>query len=432
MRRKNPFLLLVLVFLILACSPIKKAYFNNHFHNEENLFQHHIGFALYDLENEEFIYQHNADKYFTPASNTKIFTLFGSLNLLGDSIPGIEYIVNGDSLIFWGTGDPSLLNSELYNDGSVFNFLKNSSQNLYFSTNNYHNSHFGSGWAWDDYEYSFSAERSPLPIYGNVIEVQKLDSTKSISVSVPYFKRYFYLADSIADYRAIVRGIDNNLVNYYPNRNEFDYSIPFHYSDYLVTQLLTDTLKKSVELVNRRKPSTTSVLYSLPVDSVYKVMMQESDNFLAEQLLLLCSNAISDTINTEIAINYIKDSLLSDLPDKPLWRDGSGLSRYNLFTPRSIIKLWQKINKQVEQERLFQLLAVGGESGTLENYYKADKPYIYGKTGTLSNNHNLSGFILTKSGKVLVFSYMNNNYPGSSKSIKPGMEKLLKEIHENY
>src|SRR5690606_40565208 len=73
---------------------------------------------------------------------------------------------------------------------------------------------------------------------------------------------------------------------------------------------------------------------ALPI-CLYKVMMQESDNFIAEQLLLLCAQVLSDSLKTEIAIDFVKKHYLDDLVDEPVWVDGSGLSRYNLFTPRS-------------------------------------------------------------------------------------------------
>lgn len=161
-------------------------------------------------------------------------------------------------------------------------------------------------------------------------------------------------------------------------------------------------------------------------------MLQESDNFIAEQILLMSSKVLTDTLKADITLDYMKENHLQNLPDKVTWVDGSGLSVYNKFTPRAVVKLLEKISEEVPQKRLFQLLPAGGESGTLRNFYKAEEPYIYAKTGTISNVHTLSGYLKTKSGKVLIFSFMNNNYTVPSSEIKAGMEIILRNIYLNY
>jgi D-alanyl-D-alanine carboxypeptidase/D-alanyl-D-alanine-endopeptidase (penicillin-binding protein 4) len=161
-------------------------------------------------------------------------------------------------------------------------------------------------------------------------------------------------------------------------------------------------------------------------------MMQDSDNFIAEQLLLMCASLLSDSLSTDIAIEHVKKNLLADLVDEPNWVDGSGLSRYNLFTPRSIVQLWEKILYMVPRERLFALLAVGGKSGTIRNWYAKEEPFIYGKTGSLSNQHCVSGYLLTRKGKTLIFSFMNGNFTAPGNEIRRNMQAILNVIYDNY
>jgi D-alanyl-D-alanine carboxypeptidase/D-alanyl-D-alanine-endopeptidase (penicillin-binding protein 4) len=137
-------------------------------------------------------------------------------------------------------------------------------------------------------------------------------------------------------------------------------------------------------------------------------------------------------LQPEIAIRYVKENFLNDLKDEPEWVDGSGLSRYNLFTPRSVVQVWDKIYRLVPRERLLPLLATGGKNGTVRNWYKADKPYIFGKTGSLSNNHCLSGYLVTKSGRTLIFSFMNSNFTATTTEIRKNMQEILNRIYENY
>jgi serine-type D-Ala-D-Ala carboxypeptidase/endopeptidase (penicillin-binding protein 4) len=412
-----------------ACSP--KRYVTKEVIRLEEELKQHTGFLLYDPVSGKNLVEHQSDRYFTPASNTKIFTFYTSLKILGDSIAAIKYMQQGDSLIFWGMGDASFLYTNTFDSRKLFDFLSAAPQKLFLSTSNFQTETLGPGWAWDDYPYYYSAERTPLPIYGNLVNIRK-DSDR-FSFQPSYFQLHFAAASEPRGDETILREVDSNLLTYYPGKgNRKSWRIPFRYSNDLVTELLTDTLKRKVELIDLPITSEAKVMRSMPIDSLLRVMMHDSDNFVAEQLLLQCAAMVSDTLKPEIAIRYAKKNFLSDLPDDPQWVDGSGLSRFNLFTPRSIVKLWDKIYHELPQQRLFPLLTAGGKNGTLKNLFKAEQPYVYGKTGTLSNVRTLSGYLLTRKGRVLIFSVMNNNYLVSNSEINKRMERILHTIHERY
>ena len=425
-------LYLTLCAVIISCSPARKLGLKKSFESAEKNFQHHSGFVLYDPEKKETIYDFNGNRYFTPASNTKIFTFYTSLRLIGDSVPALKYVVRNDSLIFWGTGDPSLLYKFTFNNSRVYDFLKNAKQNLYLSTSNFHSPHFGPGWGWDDYNDVYSAERSPFPVFGNIFTVKRVGSL--LTVQPPYFEKFLNIGER-KEKEAITRSVHANDFEFHPGLTQpkkKEWDVPMRIDQQLICDLLSDTLDRKVVAVHTPQPAITQPIYSIPTDSLYSVMMQESDNFIAEQLLFICSDIVRDTLQSEIAIKYSIKNFLNDLPDKPMWVDGSGLSRYNLFTPRSIVKLWEKIHNAVPEDRLFSLLATGGKKGTIKKWYKADKPYIFGKTGTLSNNHCLSGFLVTKSGKTLIFAFMNNNYIATTNAIRTNMQDILYTIYEKY
>ena len=424
------YLLIGLTAWIVGCSP--KTSIVKSLRETELRFQDHTGFALYDPTSQKNLIEFNSGNYFTPASNTKIFTFYTSLQLLGDSIASLKYIQQNDSLIFWGMGDPSFLYNQVFQSGKTLDFLKVRKEKLFISAANFKALPLGDGWAWDDYSYSYSPERSPFPLYGNLITVKKdfLQSLKAIPI---YFSNFITHSNEVRKEEEIIREFTSNQLIHHPGKKQNnEWYIPYHYSSELVATLLSDTLKKNVTVIDRPVPPKAKLIRSTPLDSLLKTMMVDSDNFIAEQLLLQCAAVVSDTLKTEIAIRYAIKNLLNDLPDKLQWVDGSGLSRFNLFTPRSIVKLWDKIYSTVPRERLFKLLAVGGKSGTIKNWYKAEPPYIYAKTGSLSNNHCLSGFLITKKGKTLIFSMMSNNFVSSSTELRREMEKILKMVYEKY
>ncbi|HEY3404504.1 MAG TPA: D-alanyl-D-alanine carboxypeptidase [Ohtaekwangia sp.] len=397
----------------------------------EAKFQNHTGFVLYDPLQKKTLYDYKGSHYFTPGSNTKIFTFFASLKLLGDSVPGIRYATSGDSLIFWGTGDPSLLYTKTHTNNKVMDFLgkEASTYRLFYSPANFNTEYFGRGWAWDDYNDYYSTERSSLPLYGNIVTVS--NGSKRLNIDPPFLRKSVFMGEKRAK-PEVRREEGSNLITYHPGNytTKKVFEIPVKVTPELTRDLLADTLKQNVQLVNIPVRKDTRYVNSIPTDSLYKVMMKESDNFVAEQLLLLCSNAVSDTLDPDIAIKYVTKEFLTGLTDKPIWIDGSGLSRYNLFTPRTIAQLWEKIYSEVPRERLFSLLATGGTVGTLKNYFKSEQPYVFGKTGTLSNNHCLSGFLVTKHGRILIFSFMNSNFVRPVSEIRIEMEHILKDFYE--
>jgi D-alanyl-D-alanine carboxypeptidase/D-alanyl-D-alanine-endopeptidase (penicillin-binding protein 4) len=410
-----------------ACSPS----LHQQIDRAEAEFHDHIGFILYDPQTRKTLFDHQGDRYFIPASNTKIFTLYASLQLLGDSIPALRYEQRGDSLIFWGTGDPSFLYDDVVASSRTLDFLAQS-QKLFFVPDNFDAEHFGPGWSWGDYRFSYQVERTPFPIYGNRFHMRKQGATFVATPTI--FNTTIVRASAPKINHEMVRDIGSNALVYVPGTKDTTstWEVPFRYSHEFLVRLLSDTLKKEVHLLAAPVSPNSKTLYSVPSDSLYKVMMQESDNFIAEQLLLLCAGTVSDTLRTEIAIREVKKRFLSDLPDPPVWVDGSGLSRMNLFTPRSIVALWDKTSRLVPRERLFSLLAVGGVSGTIRNYYRGERPYVYGKTGSLRNNHILSGFLVTRRGRTLLFSWMNNNFTTSTGNVRTRMEEILKSIYEKY
>jgi serine-type D-Ala-D-Ala carboxypeptidase/endopeptidase (penicillin-binding protein 4) len=424
--------LLLLAVVAGSCSPKFEAVVTGKLQQAETIFQHHSGFCLYDIQRNKQVVAHNADRYFTPASNTKILTLATALTILGDSIPALRYLQRGDSMIVWGTGDPSFLYTYVYNNQRTFQFLKQAPAPLYFSTANFFSERFGEGWAWDDYITSDQSERSAFPVYGNMVTGTVRDSALWVEPS--------RLATSVsvqppADKAMLSRDERSNRFSFQPSfkMEPTLFEVPFTTSDSLLTQFLRDTLKREVKLANIPIDKSAQILYSLPADSLYTPMMQVSDNFLAEQLLLMCSGVVSDSLAVAPAIRFMQQNAFASLPDELVWVDGSGLSRYNLFTPQSIVQVWKMLYEKVPSQRLFSMLAIGGMKGTIKRWYKGNPaPYIYGKTGTLSNNHSLSGYLLTKSGKTLIFSFMNSNYLASTSDVRRSMQDILEYIRENY
>ncbi|MFC5623234.1 D-alanyl-D-alanine carboxypeptidase [Algoriphagus winogradskyi] len=388
---------------------------------EGSFFNGHLsGFMLYDLDSQVVLYEKNSHQRFIPASTTKLFTLFSSLIILNDSTQTLRYVTEGNTIKIWGSGDPSWKYKK-FDDPGIARLIAPFDK-VIFSDANMMSPAFGYGWQWDDYYYNYSAERSSLPIYGNLLQVKKVGNAPS--VFPPSFQQQVFPTNRTI--RELERDFHSNKFYYNPNnfraREEF---IPFIYTPELLMKLASDATGKQWIYQPDSLPLIHQELRGAALFPILKEMMLESDNFLAEQLMLMVSDRLFQRLDTERAIEYMLKTYLFDLPDQPQWVDGSGLSRHDLFTPRTMVALFEKIYRMLPDQQLLELLPAGGKAGTLENSYKAEQPYVFAKTGTMSNNHSLVGLIKGKSGRFYCFAFMNSNYPWKASEVRREMEKVM-------
>jgi len=405
--------LLSVVVLLQSCSSSKMLQRNLATSNS-NYF---TGLLVYNPINSDTIINYNATKYFTPASTVKLFTLYTALKTLPDSIASIAYLETNDTLFFKTLADPSFLHDSLPN--SSFEFLKKSKKNLVYVSQYFDDFIYGDGWQWDDYQYYYMPEKNIFPIYGNLALLKgdkiipnffqnQLKETKKPEIHRDFSRNIFYKDTILSDKTRL---------------------IPFKTSISLAIQLLQDTLHKPIGHSTYLKDKKFTTYTSTPTQPLYKRLMDESENFIAEQLFLYISKNKTDEFRVKNTINYALDSLFQNIPNNPRWVDASGLSRYNIFTPKSMVYVLDKMYKDFGRETTLNLLPRNGKGGSLQKWYPADTTYLYAKTGSLSNNHSICGFLITKKGSLLIFSYMNNNYTKKSSEVRGEMNTILQQIY---
>ncbi|MFZ1751094.1 MAG: D-alanyl-D-alanine carboxypeptidase, partial [Saprospiraceae bacterium] len=330
------------------------------------------------------------------------------------------------------TGDPTLLHPYFAMSGTI-DFLKSkaSTKKMFLSDGHSSLDHYGEGWMWDDYNGYYQPELSHLPMYGNVLKVKKDSIGLTITPMTLIQKSY-----ASPSQRNIKRVLDDNIF-IIPSRldtvKSFDQEIPYKDASRVNHRLLEEALNTKIESIKIPVAASALTLYSMATDTVLRRMMQVSDNMLAEQLLILSGMISGDTLSSPYAIESISSRYLSDLSHRPIWKDGSGLTRYNMFTPQSILGLLLKMENEVGGKRLLSLLAYNGGNGTMRNmFYTQAQPYVFAKSGTLANVYNLSGYMVTPSGKKLAFSFMNNNFSGGSSGVKKEVERILEQARLMY
>lgn len=406
----------------------------------------HVGISIFDPATNKYLYNYQGDKYFVPASNIKIPTCYAAMKYLGDSLVGLRYFKSDDYYLF-PTGDPTFLLPE-YKNQPVFDFLSGINHATIIANNPFETEGWGSGWSWNDYEEPYQSERSSFPINANCIKFyMDKNELKSYPLkNIPLETNVSF--KELAGKFIIGREIGENTFVAYPAKSKLSsQSIPFIPNEEMIFRILRDTLENLIlsdyipvagttvynhttgKITNYDDSITT--IHSQPTDSLLKPMMHRSDNFFAEQSLLMVSNERLGVMNDEKIIDTLLKTDFKDLPRKPRWVDGSGLSRYNLFTPQDFVFILNKMKNEFGMERLKVILATGGE-GTISSYYKADSGYIYAKTGTLSGVVAFSGFLYTKKGKLLIFSTLVNNHQASATDVRRAIEKFIQGIRNKY
>jgi D-alanyl-D-alanine carboxypeptidase/D-alanyl-D-alanine-endopeptidase (penicillin-binding protein 4) len=285
----------------------------------------HIGITLYDPATGQYIYDHQGDKFFVPASNTKLLTCYAAMKNLGDSLVGIRYVDKGNGTVeVEPNGDASFLHPDFPNQ-PVLAFLKKKTRIL-VTDENWRENALGFGWAWDDYNSDYMAERSAMPVYGNVIRFTQAGTIRTLPA---YFQNT--LSETVRTATGnfgIRRDMGSNTFTTRNAGTKFNtVDIPMYTRENsLLIKLLSDTLKSRVEAMHtkiERLPDVVKI-YSQPTDSLLKIMMHRSDNFFAEQTLLMVSNEKLGFMSDARIIDTLLKTDFAGLPQKPKWVDGSG------------------------------------------------------------------------------------------------------------
>jgi D-alanyl-D-alanine carboxypeptidase/D-alanyl-D-alanine-endopeptidase (penicillin-binding protein 4) len=182
----------------------------------------------------------------------------------------------------------------------------------------------------------------------------------------------------------------------------------------------TPETSKATELLVDRSP---------PLAEIIDVTLKWSRNEYAETLLRAVAppgEPASDRAGLEVMGEQLR--AWGIMPELYLARDGSGLSRMDLVSAEALTSLLTYLWRDPKHSEVFRsTLPVAGESGTLANRMK-DTPaqnHVWAKTGTMSNERALAGYLVTLAGEPMVFSILVNNYRVPTSEIDATVDKAL-------
>ncbi len=390
----------------------------------------HVGIAVYNDTKGSWINQHQSDYYYTPASNTKILDTYVGLQFLGDSIPGWKVAENADTLFLFPQGDPSFLHPE-FPYQPIVDLIQQTNKQVVIAAaqSNDRFESMGDGWAWNDYAEDYQPERSRMPVYGNVVHFY--DDGKNIQIKpFTFFKNQAIQYERVKSKQWSRKKATNDFFITTQKSNAKYFQVPFVTDAEKSIQLLNDSLHltKPIQPLHYAPLLAQRTIKTVPTDTLLKIMMSRSDNFYAEQILLMSSAQLLSRMDDAAFVDSIIQQEFTFLPQPMRWADGSGLSRYNLNTPENYIAILKQMHAKFGEARVNQIFEKGGE-GTLSAYYKNFPGTLYAKTGTLGGQIALSGFIYTRRQQKLYFSVLVANHMSTtSAAVRKAVEAYLVEI----
>jgi D-alanyl-D-alanine carboxypeptidase/D-alanyl-D-alanine-endopeptidase (penicillin-binding protein 4) len=175
------------------------------------------------------------------------------------------------------------------------------------------------------------------------------------------------------------------------------------------------------------EPPVRVVHHSAPLADVAVRFMKVSQNLYGEALLhALAPDPAASLASRRVVVHEALASL-GVVPADLQVSDGSGLSRRNFVTSRTLVALLQAMSSSAHRESFKRTLPIAGVDGTLERRLTgtACTGRVRAKTGTLSHVRSLSGYVETRSGREIVFSVLANNHLQPASDIDGHVDRAL-------
>jgi D-alanyl-D-alanine carboxypeptidase/D-alanyl-D-alanine-endopeptidase (penicillin-binding protein 4) len=430
------------------------------------------GVKVLSLDTGKAVFERNADKLFSPASNAKLYTMALALDRLGADYriktslfartrPDRDGVLQGDLLVY-GRGDPAI-NARLHG-GDIYSALeplaaaltnagvKQITGDLIGDESYFRGPPYGSGWEWDDLQYYYGAEISALTINDNTLQlhvkpgdaigapcrISLFPATSYITLSnrtqtiAKAQKRSINLRHSLAENVVYVSGqmpIDD------PGYTD---DVTMHNPAGLFATFFKEALARhgitisgAVGAMNWKDRESAPLdlkqwtelgsMESPPMREIVREVQKPSQNLYADLMLAQVGakfappRAADPAQTTEEAGIKALNAFLAEIgvaKGETLFEEGSGLSRDDLTTPNATVTLLAFMGRHKYAEIYINALPVAGVDGTLKSRMKGTPAAgnVKAKTGSLGWANSLSGYVTTAAGEHLVFSLMLNRF----------------------
>jgi serine-type D-Ala-D-Ala carboxypeptidase/endopeptidase (penicillin-binding protein 4) len=413
------------------------------------------GVLIVDPARGDTLYARDAGKLLVPASNQKLLTAAVSLDVLGPDYrfptPVLrtgelrDSTLAGDLLIV-GRGDPTV--SDHVAGDAMFPLLAIADSlrsrgvrlirgRVLASGNAFPDANVGHAWEYDDLSTSSGAAIDELLFNEGIAEIHVRGADQPGGVpqartvparTVPRLRMEATTVargmgrDSLARLSAVKDTIRGEVVvsGTVPVGDSAVMTVTYRDPAEAYILALVEALKQrgiSVEGLEgpfAARADTLFTMYSLPLHQILPAFMKPSQNQMGEMLFKAVALQRTDTGAARVSRRIFGERLRGwgAAPDGFLVQDGSGMSRQDLVSPETLVRVLDAMRRSPHFLTFYDALPVAGVDGTLRTRMRGTtaESNVRGKTGTLSNVRSLSGYVTTADGRLLLFSVLCNNY----------------------
>lgn len=399
-----------------------------------------IGILIKDPETDQTIYSKNSELMLSPASGIKLFTATAALYHLKPNYRFLTTLSKKNQDYYIGfSGSPSLTIDNL--NTLLMNLVKRGERtiegNIVVDASRFKAPYYAGGVSYDDLGWYFTAPDTTVILNENAMTYEfstakKLGGRVRVKPALP--NQSLHLINQLTTVspeeaknhcNLNIEIKPNNTLRLYgcmAKSNEpkkFQLAVPDPIL--LAKQIIMGFLKKNMismkgQILRGRIPTGTKLIASLhssELNHLITHMLQESDNLYASSLTKQLAYSLTSEGTNKQGAFAIKKILAEhthlDMNQIDLY-DGIG-TRYNLVTPQQMVTLLTDIYHDESMYPIIkQSLPVSGVAGTLKDRFKKTKleKKVYAKTGTMHDISSLSGYLVDRNNKTLVFSIIIN------------------------
>jgi D-alanyl-D-alanine carboxypeptidase/D-alanyl-D-alanine-endopeptidase (penicillin-binding protein 4) len=435
------------------------------------------GVLILDPATGDTLYSRNAGKLFMPASNQKLLTGATALAQLGpdyrfathfvSSGPVVDGVLRGDLLVF-GRGDPSMSDAMM---GDAMKPLRAAADSLRArgireiagalvkGGNAFPDTTLGFGWEWDDFdtpsgaavdELFFNEGVARVTVFGGERPGDSVRVRTAPARTVPVVVADFATGAPVngGPERRAPLGWTSDMRGARPvvhlggsvgPRDSVSALVALRDPASAWLDAFAEALRdRGIALRGNviRAPAAMTpdqprlfTLWSPPLRELLPPFLKPSQNQMGELLFRALGLERTGVGLADSARRVVERQLVAWGADTAGFavRDGSGMSRHDYVTPETIVKILDAMRRHESFRAFYDALPVAGVDGTIAGRMRGTPAQgnVHAKTGTLDKARSLSGYVTTADARMLVFSFLCNNFTVPNREVERVQDAIL-------